>query len=90
MLKGEAIIACGKIAKEAASDLDQLISMRCNDEIYKVARTELETRKWNKPQLLPLTEDLKKFRDHLVLKRQHAIRSGKGQSSFPDRRSETG
>ena len=75
LLKGEAIIAGDKIAKEAASDLDQLISMRWNDEISKVSRTELETRKWNKPQLLPLTEDLKKFRDHLVLKRQDAINS---------------
>ena len=73
LLKGEAIIAGNKLLKESADNFDQLITMRWNDEISKVSRTELETRKWNKPQLLPLTEDLKKLRDHLIAKRQEAI-----------------
>ena len=66
MMKGEAIIA-GNLDKRAlADDFCTLLQMRWNDEIAKVSRTEIETRHWNKPQLLPLTEDLMTVKNHLV------------------------
>ena len=72
ILKGESIIFSNNEVRIRAEYFSTLVSMRWNDEISKVSRTELETRKWNKPQLLPLTEDLKAMKDHLIAVRREA------------------
>ena len=36
-----------------------------NDEISRIARCELDERKWNKPNLLPLASDLQVLQKHL-------------------------
>ena len=51
--------------RRRAKDFILLLDTEWNDEIGKRSRTELETRKWNKPQLIPLTEDLQKLKMHL-------------------------
>ena len=63
--KGEAIIAGDNILKDRCTDFHELLVLRWNDEIAKVARNELSSRKFNKPCLLPLVEDLQKLRLHL-------------------------
>jgi len=73
MLKGEAIISGDNVKRTKADDFTQLIDMRWNDEIAKVSRTDLESKKWNKPQLLPLTEDLKIIKVHLVNTRNQSL-----------------
>ena len=65
ILKGEAIVSGEDLRKIQCDDFFFLIENRWSDAISKCARTELETRKWNNPQLLPLTEDLQKLRKHL-------------------------
>ena len=59
--------------RQLADDFCTLVTLRWNDDIAKISRRELETRKWNKPQLLPLTEDLKKLKDHLASVKKQAI-----------------
>ena len=73
MIKGEAIISGNIVQRTAADDFSSLLSMRWNDEVAKVSRTELECRKWNKPQLLPLTEDLQLIKNHLVQTKKESI-----------------
>ena len=73
MVKGDCIISGDISRRNAADDLDTLITLRWNDEIAKLSRTELETRKWNKPQLLPLTEDLKALKNHLSSVRKESV-----------------
>lgn len=65
LLKGEGIRNGLKSLKDQSDDFSTLIEMSWNDEISRVARTELEQRKWNKPKLLPLTSDLQSLRSHL-------------------------
>ena len=48
-------------------------SLTCDGTIAKVSRTDLESKKWNKPQLLPLTEDLKIIKVHLVNTRNQSL-----------------
>lgn len=65
LLKGEAIMSCNPTQRANSDDFLYLVSQNWNDDISKLSRTELENRKWNKPQLLPLTEDLKTLKLHL-------------------------
>ena len=65
ILKGEGIRNCSKTLKNMADDYTTLIELSWNDEISRVARTELEQRKWNAPKLLPLTSDLQVLRNHI-------------------------
>ena len=73
MLKGEAIINGDKNKRALAEDFISLVEMKWNDEIARVSRTELENRHWNKPQMLPLTEDLLTVKNHLVSVRKTSI-----------------
>jgi len=65
ILKAEGIRNGMKSLKDQADDFTTLIEMSWNDEISRIARTELEQRKWNKPKLLPLTSDLQLLGNHL-------------------------
>ena len=65
LLKGEGIVSGLQSLKLQADDFSSLMDIKWNDEIARVARTELDQRKWNKPQLLPLTSDLQILRSHL-------------------------
>ena len=65
ILKGEALMLNDHDLKQQADDFYTLVEMRWNDEISKCSRTELERRKWNKPQLLPFTDDMKVLHNHL-------------------------
>ena len=66
MLKGEAIINGNMGERKREDDFLALVGMRWNDEITKLSKIELETRQWNRPKLLPLTEDLQTLKEHLV------------------------
>ena len=66
LIKGEAIISGDPEKRKRVDDFISLLEMRWNDEISKVSRTELDTRKWNRPKLLPLTEDLQLLKTHLA------------------------
>ncbi|XP_066920954.1 uncharacterized protein [Clytia hemisphaerica] len=70
MVKGEALMQGDNDQKTKTDDFVCLIEMKWNEEISRVSRTELQVRKYNKPQLLPLTEDLMKLKTHLVTTRQ--------------------
>lgn len=59
--------------RKRAKDFQYLIEREWDDEIAKQSRTELETRKWNKPQLIPLTEDLVKLKKHLLAVQKQSI-----------------
>ena len=74
LLKGEAIISSNTVDKTNADEFNQLLEMKWNDEIAKVSRTELECRKWNKPNLLPLTEDLLKLKVHITEVQRNAMK----------------
>lgn len=63
--KGDAIIAEDNELKISCDDFCSLIEMKWNDEISRCSREELECRKWNQPQMLPLTSDLQILRKHL-------------------------
>lgn len=52
-------------SRKRGKDFIALLDREWDDEISKVNRTELETRRWNKPQLIPLTEDLQILNKHL-------------------------
>ena len=65
ILKGEALMKNDALLKEQADNFFDLVGIRWNDEISRCSRTELEKRKWNKPQLLPFTEDLKELHQHI-------------------------
>ena len=59
LLKGDAIINSNSNETTTADNSIALIQLRCwSGEIARKRRTELETRKWNKPKLLPLADDL--------------------------------
>lgn len=66
LLKGEAIICSDSVLRSKADDFLYLVNSKWNDDIGKLSRTELEKRTWNKPQLLPLTDDLKILKSHLT------------------------
>ena len=63
--KGEALIAGDNILKDRCTDFHELLVLRWNDEIAKVACNELSFRKFNRLCLLPLAADLQKLRRHL-------------------------
>ena len=63
--KGEAIIKNDQNLKLLCDDFCSLISLRWSDEINRMARIELEQRKWNKPLILPLASDLQILRRDL-------------------------
>ena len=73
LLKGEAIINGNSNGRARADDFLALIELRWSDEIARISRTELETRKWNKPKILPLAEDLKNLKKHLAGVRKKAL-----------------
>ena len=73
LIKGEAIISEDENTRTKADDFATLVAMRWNNEISRVSRTELEVRKWNTPQILPLTEDLKVLKNHLSSTRNVSI-----------------
>ena len=85
LIKGEAIIHLDKEKRKRADDFISLLQIRWNDEIAKLSRTELETRKWNKPKILPLTEDLQLLRKHLAGVQVTSISElGKDNTSLKD------
>jgi len=53
--------------------VENLIQKQWSYELATNASKELYQKKWNKPALLPLTSDIKIFRDHLVLEQKNAI-----------------
>lgn len=59
LVKGEAIISNDNDMRSKADDFLFLLDKKWGESISKISHTELEKRKWNKPHLLPLTEDLK-------------------------------
>lgn len=59
--------------RKRAKDFQYLVEKEWDDEIAKQSRTELETRKWNKPQLIPLTEDLIKLKKHILEVQEQSI-----------------
>ena len=65
LMKGEAILNNQQSLKLQADDFCSLVQIKWNDEVARIARTELQQRKWNKPQLLPLTSDLQVLRKQL-------------------------
>ena len=67
ILKGEAIITKDSVLRSYADDVIALIELRWNDEISRISRKELETRKWNKLLLLPLVEDLQVLKKHIII-----------------------
>ena len=81
LIKGEAIINGQLEKRKMADDFLSILEMRWNDEIAKVSRIELETRKWNKPKLLPLTEDLQLLKQHLSNVRVTSINELPGNNS---------
>lgn len=54
--------------------VENLIQKQWSYELATNASIELYQKKWNKPALLPLTSDIKIFRDHLVLEQKNAIK----------------
>ena len=73
ILKWEGIRNRLKMLKNMADDYTTLIELSWNGEISRVARTELEQRKWNAPKLLPLTSDLQALRNHIKNGTESAI-----------------
>ncbi|KAK5650136.1 hypothetical protein RI129_001165 [Pyrocoelia pectoralis] len=51
----------------------KLIESRWNIEMASLANKELQEKKWNKPLLLPLVSDIKKFRDEVTKLAENAI-----------------
>ena len=47
-------------------NFQNFVSQNWNEEIPIISRTELQTRRWNFHQLIPLTEDLVKLKNHLT------------------------
>lgn len=65
MVKGQAIIESDSMKRAKADDFLYLVSSKWNDEVGRLGRNELEKKKWNKPNLIPLADDLKNFKLHL-------------------------
>lgn len=65
ILKGNAIRGGNRSLVKQADDFDELMRLSWDDEINRVARKELQIRKFNKPLILPLTSDLQALRKHL-------------------------
>ena len=57
-----AIEGDNQVMRRRGKDMLTLLERRWNDEIAKISRVGLGHRKWNKPQLLPLTEDLQNLK----------------------------
>ena len=80
ILKGEGIRNGDKYLQRQADQFSELLTLSWNDEISRVARIELSQRKWNKPQLLPLTSDIQKLQKHLkevAVSATHALKNEK-------------
>ena len=65
ILHGDGIMKGSKSLVNQAHNFTTLLDLNWNDEISRIACRELEQRKWNKPNLLPLTSDLQVLQKHL-------------------------
>ncbi|KAJ8046141.1 hypothetical protein HOLleu_04717 [Holothuria leucospilota] len=65
ILKGEALKTGDKSEQEAAECFDKLCGLEWSQEVSHNAIMTLEKRKFNKPQMLPLGEDVVKLSRHL-------------------------
>lgn len=48
-------------------DFKKLVETRWNIELASLANKDLQEKKWNKPLLLPLVSDIKKFREEVLM-----------------------
>ena len=83
---GYSINRCAILKKNLCQDLDdgdeatraQNFADRCksewNDDLSGAARHNLQTRKFNKPQLLPLTEDIMKMTEYIKERHKLSLR----------------
>ena len=67
ILKGDGIKKGSKSLVNQADNFATLVDLNWNDKIARIARRELDQRKWNKPHLLPLTSDLQLLQKHLKM-----------------------
>ncbi|KAJ8043636.1 hypothetical protein HOLleu_10822 [Holothuria leucospilota] len=65
ILKGEALQSLDKVGQEAAESFEDLCSLEWSTEVSHHALGTLAKRHWNKPQNLPLGEDVVKLNRHL-------------------------
>ena len=65
MLQSIAVEQQNPMLEKRAQSFSHLYASEWNDEISGTARRVLQTRKMNKPMLLPVAEDVKKFTTHL-------------------------
>ena len=75
MVATQAIQNGDRDLRRSAKDFITLLDTEWDDEIGKRSRTELDTRKWNKPQLIPLTEDLQTLKHHLNTIQEESMQS---------------
>lgn len=54
------------IQRETINNLKYMIEKEWSHELSTNACKEMYQRKWNKPTLLPLTSDIKLFKDYIV------------------------
>ena len=59
--KGEAITNGNSSERAREDNFLELIELRWSDEIARISRTELDTRKWNKPKNIAIGRRFKKF-----------------------------
>nr|XP_055049347.1 uncharacterized protein LOC129434425 [Misgurnus anguillicaudatus] len=71
LIESQSIISGDKATAKAANSFQQLYQSRWSEYISASARRTLEEAKWNKPTLLPFTEDVKLL--HLYLDEQEKI-----------------
>ncbi|KAI4899531.1 hypothetical protein NFI96_007438 [Prochilodus magdalenae] len=62
---GNSIMEDDGETREKAQNFIKLIESDWNTYVSKLARTNLEQNKWNKPDVLPVTEDVVKLQKHL-------------------------
>ena len=67
LVLGEAIEAGDQHMITQCEQFERLISLRWNNEINRLARIELDERKWNRPKLIPLTADVQCLTAHIKM-----------------------
>lgn len=78
ILKKSTLLRFSEDINEKIADiktLNKLIQKQWSYELSTNASKELYQKKWNKPSFLPLTSDIKTFRDHLLIVQDNALRS---------------
>jgi hypothetical protein len=62
-----------KLWMTSVKNFKKLVEGRWNIEMGSLANKELQQNKWNKPLLLPLVNDIKKFRDEVTKLAEESI-----------------